>query len=93
MRVYSPSTGKPRVINGHDHDESYMIDYEAVHGHVIRTLDAEGIRAVKLWDAREISSHLLLMLSFVSLGLVALTRNAPATTGRPEPNVDVGRLV
>ena len=65
----------------------------AVHGHVIRTLDAEGIRAVELWNAREISSHLLLMLSFVSVGLVALTRNAPATTGRPQPNADVARLV
>lgn len=43
-----------------------------VHGRTVRPLDEAGVRDVELWDARQVSGPLLLMLGFASLGLLAV---------------------
>jgi hypothetical protein len=50
------------------------------HGRVIRTLDPAGVRAVAVWDTRSVSSHMLTLFAFASLGLLAI---APAPSAKP----------
>jgi hypothetical protein len=47
------------------------------HGRILRALDPAGVRAIGLWDARALGGHLLLMLAFSVLGLVALLASTP----------------
>ena len=44
------------------------------HGRVISELDPDGVHTIRLWEARQFSSHLLLMLTVATFWLILTVR-------------------